>query len=150
MNNSNTVFGFNKTKLRQWFLYWLVLCVGLFILIFLITSTWIGVSVNDKCLVAVGKYQVDLPAGRQDCVDALLTTLQNPQESYRTKNYAIWSLGQLGDKRALPALENLYTGQIPPREPYDAGISQYELKKAIKLVGGSFNATSIFWRYDLP
>ena len=123
--------------------YWAVVGMGTFILLFLVTSTWIGQDVRENCLRAQARYG-------GDCVEALVSLLDDEQAPFRERNSAIWSLGQLGDKRALPALENLYTGQIPPREPYDAGISQYELKKAIKLVGGSFNATSIFWRYDLP
>ena len=71
---------------------------------------------------------------------------KNEDEDFRTRNYAIWSLGQLGDKQALPALEKFYTGNIPEREPYDEGISQYELKKAIALLQGGANVTAVVWR----
>jgi hypothetical protein len=139
MKNKKTLLGFNKKKLTQWLLYWTVLGAGMFMLIFLITSTWIGVSVKEKCQVAQGKYQ-------SDCTQALMATLSSEQESFRNKNYAIWSLGQLGDDQALPLLKSLYTGVIPEREPYDADISQYELKKAIVLLEGGFNITSWVWR----
>jgi hypothetical protein len=55
-------------------------------------------------------------------------------------------LGQYGDNRALPALQNYYTGDIPEKEPLDKMISQYELKKAIKLAKGGLNITALFWR----
>ncbi|MBF0208082.1 MAG: hypothetical protein HQK53_14480 [Oligoflexia bacterium] len=48
------------------------------------------------------------------------------------RNNAIWALGQLADRRALPALNKLYLGTISPRESGDSTISQYELKKAIQ------------------
>lgn len=136
---SKKVFGFDKKRLIQWGLYWLVLGVGFFVLIFLITSTWIGVSVKQRCTRAEGKYG-------GDCVEAMVELVQDEEESYRERNYAIWALGQLGDKRALPVLEGKYTGVIPEREPYDEGISQYELKKAIKWMSGGVNISAMVWR----
>jgi hypothetical protein len=49
------------------------------------------------------------------------------------KNEAVWTLGQLADSRALPALESLRTG-IPCSRPCrkDDHICQYELEKAIR------------------
>ena len=75
-----------------------------------------------------------------------MAVLADEDRSYRARNSAIWALGQLGDVRVLPLLESYFTGQIPEREPYDAGISQYELKKAIKLAGGGLNLTAWAWR----
>lgn len=136
------IFGFYIRQLQQWFLYWLVLGVGFIVLVFLITSTWIGVSVHEKCLVAEGKYG-------GDCVESLMATLDDQVASNRERNYAIWALGQLGDERALPVLNKYYTGVIPDREPYDMTLSQYEMKKAIKLLDGGFNATAPVWRGGL-
>jgi hypothetical protein len=127
-------------KYRNLFFYWFVVGLGFFILFFLVTSTWIGVSVKEKCLIATARYS------KTDCVLALMDQLQDENASNREKNYAIWSLGQLGDERALPTLKNMYTGNIPDREPYDETVSQYELKKAIKLIDGGFNATAFVWR----
>lgn len=127
-------------KYKDWFFYWLVVGVGFVALFFFITSSWIGVSVKEKCFVATAKYS------NTDCVLALTDQLQDESISFRERNYAIWALGQLGDNRALSVLKNMYTGNIPDREPYDDGISQYELKKAIKLVEGGFNATAFVWR----
>ena len=115
---NNYLFGFAKDKLQQWFLYWLVLGVGFIILVFLITSTWIGVDVQGRCQTAQGRY-------KGDCVEALIQVVDNNTNSFRDRNYAIWALGQIGDHRAKTILEKYYTGKIPPREPYDAGLSQY-------------------------
>jgi hypothetical protein len=43
----------------------------------------------------------------------------------------------------------MYTGNIPPREPLDAMISQYELRKAVDLTSGGTNMLAIFWRYGV-
>ena len=82
-------------------------------------------------------------------VEALIGVLEDESNPYGMRNSAIWALGQLGDRRALPVLENLYTGDIPEREPWDGTLSQHELSKAIKLARGGFNATAIFWRNSL-
>ena len=142
MKKEEKIGGFERKKLTQWFLYWLVLGLGMVVLIFLITSTWIGVDVRERCFTARSKYG-------GTCVSSLMETLRDESNSYRTRNYAIWSLGQLGDDQALPALEEMYTGIIPEREPYDEGISQYELKKAIALVTGGTNITAFVWRVGL-
>jgi hypothetical protein len=73
--------------------------------------------------------------------------VKDNNQSFRNRNSAIWALGQLGDPQALPILQSLYTGMIPDREPLDAGISQYELKKAINLVNGGTNISAPVWRY---
>jgi hypothetical protein len=63
-------------------------------------------------------------------VDYMNSSEHTPQE--RT-HLAVWTLGRLGDNRALPALTLLYTG-----EPCDHAnaLCQYELEKAIRRCGG--------------
>ena len=75
--------------------------------------------------------------------------MEDDTRGFRVRNEAIWALGQLGDSRALPALQRLYTGNIPPREPLDAGISQYELRKAVALTSGGQNPLALFWRHGI-
>ena len=140
----------NIKKTKYWLFYWIVVGCGLAALFLLVTSTWIGFSVKEKCMLAQGIYAWDLPAGRQGCVDALSEHLEDENNPFGERNDAIWTLGQLGDERALPVLEKYYTGNMPKREPWDEMISQYELKKAINLAGGGFNITAIIWRHDLP
>lgn len=132
------IFGFDREKIWQWFLYWAVVGVGFVILVFLITGTWIGVSVKERCLMAQGRFE-------GDCVEALAQVVDSQESSLRERNTSIWALGQLGDVRARPILEKYYTDDIPDREPYDQTLSQYELKKALKLVGGGLNLTHLLW-----
>lgn len=119
-----------------------MICAGIFALFFVITCTWIGYEVKTQCRNAKREYP-------GDCTNALIALLQDDHQSYRTRNSAIWALGQLGDKRALPVLKSYYTGQIPNREPLDRTISQYELKKAVNLTAGGFNIGAWVWRYNL-
>jgi hypothetical protein len=133
----------NKKAIKEWFFYWILIGIGTFVLFFLISSTWIGFSVREKCLLAQGRYG-------GDCVEALISHLEDENNPYSERNSATWALGQLGDSRALPVLEKYYTGEIPDREPWNGVISQYELKKAINLVSGGLNVTSFIWRYNLP
>ncbi len=116
--------------------------VILFILFFTVTSYIIGRDVKKLCVEAKKNYS-------GDCVEALITQLNDENQDSRTRNHAIWALGQLGDSRALPVLKSYYTGNIPNREPLDETISQYELKKAINLTSGGLNLTAIIWRYNI-
>lgn len=110
------------------------------LLIFLISVTIIGYNVKDKCQLAKDKYS-------GDCVEALISYLDDETNEYRARNSAIWALGELGDERALPSLKKYFTNNIPDRESISTGISQYELKKAINLAGGGFNITAFFWKF---
>jgi hypothetical protein len=111
-------------------------------IIFLLLSLIIGSSVKIKCAIAQKTYG-------GDCVVALITMLGDTKQDFRSRNSAIWALGQLGDRRALNVPSVYYSGIIPPKESLDTGISQYELKKAIHMVSGEFNVTSFIWRHDL-
>ena len=129
----------NKKNTRDWIFYWIVVGGGIFVLLFLVTSTWIGFGVKERCMLAQGRYG-------GGCVDALISHFEDENNPYGERNSAIWALGQLGDEKAIPVLENYYTGNIPDREPWNEMISQYELKKAINLTRGGFNITAFIWR----
>lgn len=107
--------------------------------VFVVTSRGIGESVQAKCEQAKKKYG-------GDCVESLKESLQDEENSYRERNGAIWALGQLGDERGKEVIEGYYTGVIPEREPYDEGLSQYEMKKALGLLSGGWNATHLVWK----
>jgi hypothetical protein len=81
-----------------------------------------------------------------DSVEALMTLIESDKFGFREKNKAIWALGQIGDRRALPLLEKLNTGEVQ-KAPYNPEkyIVQYTVKKAIKQCKGEFSLTR--WTY---
>jgi len=129
----------DKKGLKTKWAYILVAGVCTVFFFFLITSLWIGYEVSSSCQNARKLY-----AG--DCVQALTSLLEDEGQSYRSRNKAIWALGQLGDSRALSTLQKYYTGDIPDREALDEMISQYELQKAIALTSGGTNISAVIWK----
>lgn len=127
-------------NLKTKFLYLLAIGASIFLLFLMITGVWIGHEAKKLCQEAKWEYK------QEDCVEALMMTLNDEKQGYRTRNHAIWALGQLGDDRALPVLQKYYTDNIPDREPLDEMISQYELKKAINLTSGGLNIIAWMWR----
>jgi hypothetical protein len=113
--------------------------LSIFVLLVIVTFSWIGYEVKSQCQKAQRDYG-------KDCVLSLVDLLNDENKEFRSRNSAIWALGQMGDSRALPTLERYYTGDIPEREPLNKSISQYELKKAINLASGGLNITAFFWR----
>lgn len=67
-----------------------------------------------------------------DCAIGLMKKVEDSSVSYNVRNKAIWALGQLADKRALPTLNKYYKGVPQRRELPERELSQYELEKAIK------------------
>lgn len=129
-------------KTKQTIVYIMAVGIGIGLLFIFIACTWIGYEVKSQCQEAKREYG-------GDCGTALVSLLKDEKKSFRSRNEAIWALGQLGDSRALTDLEYFYTGVVPPREPLDEGISQYELKKAINLVSGGKNIPALVWRYGI-
>jgi signal transduction histidine kinase len=119
----------------------LAIGVGTFLLLVLTVSSWASYEVKDGCREARSTYG-------GDCVEALARLLDDEHRSFRSRNDAIGALGWLRDPRALPALERYYTGVIPPREPLDQTISQYELRKSVRLLKGETKTFLLFWQYE--
>ena len=96
----------------------------LFIL-FVISLHWISSDVR-----AMGKKAQQQFEG--DEVEALIAALESDKLTFKEKNQVIWALGEIGDKRALPALEKIYTGELC-QKPCDSSqyICQYGIKKAL-------------------
>lgn len=128
-------------NIKNKLLYLIAIGVSIFCLFLMITGIWIGHEAKRLCQEAKWEYQ------QTDCVDSLIMTLDDEKQGYRTRNHAIWALGQFGDSKALTTLQKYYTGNIPDREPLDEMISQYELKKALQLVNGGTNIISWIWRF---
>lgn len=75
---------------------------------------------------------------KTDKTEALLMLINSEEHTLKEKNKAIWALGVLKEKNALPKLEMLYTG-IECR--HDSAICQYELYKAIHKIKGDFRGS---------
>jgi hypothetical protein len=119
----------------------LLVGLGVFLMFFFITTTWIGMDVKQLCIEAKNQYG-------GDCVGALIFYLQDEkQHTPRERSKAVWALGQLGDSRALPVLKKYYDGS---ECDHKQAVCQYELKKAIRLIKSGFNITAFVWRYNLP
>ncbi len=89
-------------------------------------------GVKEISAMAVQEYQGER-------VEALIAFVESENHSLRQRNRAVWALGQIGDRRALPVLRGFYTAG--PCD-HDRALCQHELQKAIKLCEGSFNATA--------
>lgn len=113
-----------RKKRIQYVLFGIFLILGIFLLLSITSFAWIRSEVKRECQNAKITY-------RGDCVESLISQLNDENQDYRSRNNAIYALGQLADDRALPTLKNYYTGKVPQREPLHKTISQYELKKAI-------------------
>jgi len=119
-----------------------IFCITLIIVIIGIVGLYglaccqIGIGVKEISSEAIQIYQGDK-------VEALTNFMNSEDHPLSKRNRAIWALGQLGDKRALPFLEKLYTGEPCDHSKY---VCQHELKKAIKLCSGELNITAWTWR----
>ncbi len=119
--------------------YLVSIVILIVVFLFIITAIQIGSDVKKRCETAQVYYG-------GECANALMNQIAD-ESKVAGKNDAIWALGQLGDKKVLPFLKKYDNGQpLPDREPWNEGISQYELRKAIKLLESGFNLTAFAWR----
>lgn len=95
-------------------------------------------DVKTICLKAQNEYG-------QDCADSLILYIQSDNNPFRGRNSAVWVLGQLADKKALPFLYELKKS-LPEQEKcsYNDFLCKYEVQKAIKWCEKG-NATN--WMY---
>jgi len=129
-----------KQLIDKNFIFYIIgLAIIIFLFIFLVTCTQIGYDVQKRCEFAQYRYG-------GDCVNALMNQISDEDDQYN-KNSAIWALGQLGDKQALPFLEKYNNHkELPEYESWQKGISQYELRKAIRLLNSGINLSAFVWR----
>lgn len=130
-------------NLASTLLYLTAVGISVFLLFFVITCVWIGNEISTVCHRAIEDYPT---SGKVDCTDSLIKLLRDEKRDFHSRNDAIWALGELGERRALPVLQSFYTGKIPAREPLNKTISQYELRKAINLTKGGLNISAFIWR----
>ena len=123
-----------KGRLLKWTgIALLAAAVGIVLL-----SLGIELGVQKVCKAATQKH----PGER---IHALLAWVESKESSYHEKCRALWALGQLGDRGALPSLREHLTGK--PCDHDGEGFCQGELKEAIqKLEASQFNLPAFLWR----
>lgn len=89
---------------------------------------WIQWEAHQKAAAVLANY----PQASNE-VEALILQVQSNSETMRRRNMAVWTLGRLRAKAALPVMQKYYTGE--PCE-HDTRLCQDELKKAIHRCGG--------------
>lgn len=94
--------------------------------ILLIPTFMIYKKVKTTCIHAKSLYS-------KDCVTSLIVFAQDEDNSFKSRNTAIWALGQLADKRAIKYLE-FASEESSAQIPCDSSTSicKYEVQKALK------------------
>ncbi len=69
-----------------------------------------------------------------DRVSALIQTVECDSCAVQDRNHAVWTLATIGDRRALPVVARYYTGGNCRDHRHE--LCQYELRKAVKRLGG--------------
>ena len=119
-------------KVKKVIVYGASICFAFLFIVYL----WVGFDIRS------GVKQISAEATQQypgDRVEALIAYVKSEDHSLRKRNLAVWALGQIGDKRALPMLTASYTSR--PCN-HDSLLCQHELQKAINLCQGDINATA--------
>lgn len=133
-------YGQKVQKNKALVIYFISIGIIFFFFVFLVSVNVIGYSVKEKCLLAQEKYE-------GECVGALVSYVVDENNSFESRNSAIWALGQIGDERSIGILEKYYTGNIDRRCNRSEELSQLELKRAIGYIRGDVNVTTFFWRF---
>ena len=132
----------STSRLRRILLWGLPVVLLVCVVVIILFSLSIELGVKKICGIAAQKYPGDK-------VEALMMFVESKEYGYNAHRYsannrAFWALAQLGDKRALPFLRNLLTGE---RCDHETNICQGEIKEAIqKLERNGFNLPKFLWR----
>jgi len=132
----------STSRLRRILLKGILIVLLVCVVVITLLSLWIELHVKKTCEMATRKYPGDK-------VEALIMFVESKENGYRAhryraNNHAFWALGQLGDKRALPFLRKLLTGEPCDHE---TNLCQGEIQEAIqKLERNQFNLPKFLWR----
>lgn len=123
-------------KISAWVLG---IAAGILMVLYLGASIMIGLGVNRTSRDAMAQFDGDR-------IEALIALADCDDCSLKDRNHAVWALGQLKDKRALPILYKYRTG-----EPCDHSrqICQHEISKAIRWAEGNYYMVPQIWRVML-
>ncbi len=132
----------STSRLRRILLRGILIVLSVCVVLIILLSLSIELGVKKICGTATRKYTGDK-------VEALMMFVESKEygydaHCYSANNHAFWALGQLGDKRALPFLRNLLTGEPCDHE---TNLCQGEIQEAIqKLERNQFNLPKFLWR----
>ena len=126
-NIPNTIAVKNK-KIKQFILRTFVIVFAALIIVYAGLRVWIWNDANKIAKEASEHFNTDKTT-------ALLLFVDSEEFTFKEKNKAIWAMGVLKEKEALPKLEMMYTGK---NCNHDSAICQYELFKAIHKIKGDF------------
>ncbi|MHC4426488.1 MAG: hypothetical protein ACYSYV_10365 [Planctomycetota bacterium] len=132
----------STSSLRRIFLRGILVVLLVCVVVTILLSLSIELGVRKMCEMATQEYPADK-------VEALIMFVESTENGYNAHRYsannrAFWALGQLGDKRALPFLRNLLTGEPCDHE---TNLCQGETQEAIqKLERNQFNLPKFLWR----
>ena len=123
-------------KITGWILG---ITAGILVALYLGASLMIGLGVNSTSRSAMAQFDGDR-------IEALIALVDCDNCSLEDRNHAIWALGQLKDKRALPILYKYRTGK--PCN-HSQQICQYEISKSIRWTEGNSYMLPQIWRVML-
>lgn len=115
-----------KSKTIKTFFNIFKILTVIFFVLFFFSFYQIYLSVQKKCLSAIKEFD-------KDCIESLIEVIKSDDHTFKEKNGAVWAIGQIADKKALPFLEDL-SNTASYEEPcwLDKDICGFEVKKAIK------------------
>lgn len=123
-------------KIAAWILG---ITAGILVVVYLGASFTIGLGVNSTSRSAMAQFDGDR-------IEALIALVDCENCPLKDRNHAVWALGQLKDKRALPILYKYRTGKPCDHSQY---ICQYEISKAIRWAEGNSYMLPQVWRVML-
>ena len=132
----------STSRLRRILLRGTLVVLTIFVVAIILLSLWVELHLKKMCEMATRKYPGDK-------VDALMRYVETKETGYRAhlyraNNHAFWALAQLGDKRALPFLKGLVTGEACDHE---TNLCQGEIQEAIRILErDQFNLPKFLWR----
>ena len=121
------------SKIASWIL---AIVAGILIVAYLGVSIMIAWGINKESRSAMARF-----AG--DRIEALMALVDCQNCRLEDRNHAVWALGQLRDKRALPVLYKYRTGKSCN---HSWQICQYEISKAIRWTEGNSYMLPQIWR----
>ncbi|MHC4117600.1 MAG: HEAT repeat domain-containing protein [Planctomycetota bacterium] len=122
-------------RVKRRLCYGILICFALLLAAFVCLCLSIRSGVRRSSALAMQEH----PGDR---VEALMAYVSSQDHTLRERNRAVWALGLIGDKRALPLLEKYRTGR--PCD-HDTTLCQGEIGKAISKCKGNTAKWSRFW-----